>query len=138
MARLKVTVGYRGRQTNEQFIPPGEHETERNPLVAQHADFLVSTGRAHWLDGVPPAASTSANQTGDGDPVPPTSPARDDLAVLDGIGEATANKLYELEIFTFDDLANSTAELLAASLGVGVAKAQQHIDTAVAYLEANA
>lgn len=133
MAKLKVTVGYRGRKTNEQFIAPGIHETEENPLVAEHAKFLVATGRAHWLDGVPPELLNNDEEDGD-----PTPPARDDLTVLDGIGDATADKLYELEVYTVYDLAHSTAEVLGPSMGIGVNKAQQYIDAALTYLEAEA
>lgn len=46
--RVLVTIGYRGRATNEQFIEPGEYDENAVALYGL-ADFLVGTGRAVYL-----------------------------------------------------------------------------------------
>lgn len=137
MATIKVIRGYRGVRTQEQFIPPGVYDAD-DPKLFGNAQHLVDLGRAHWV-GQPPAAVPSDNpESTDGSPPDDDPPlTRDDFTLLSGIAEITAQKLYELGILTFVDLADQEpAALLAGNLGVGPAKAQQYIDAALAHLEA--
>jgi hypothetical protein len=48
---LVLTLGYRGRPTNEQYFPAGNYE----PGTPMHklGDYLVDVGRAHWSGEAP-------------------------------------------------------------------------------------
>lgn len=43
--RIKVTTGYRGVSTKEQYIAIGEYDSN-DPILCGQAQFLVDTGRA--------------------------------------------------------------------------------------------
>lgn len=133
MARITMIVGYRGRKTKEQFIPPGIYD-EDDPRLNGLGSWLVKTGRAYWMDK-PGDVTRDSDSSAFAHPEDRQPLEVANFQSISGIGEAKEQILYDLGITTFADLANADALLLAPQLGVNEAKAQVFIDAAIAHLE---
>lgn len=49
LLKIRVLFGYRGRLTQEQFIPAGVYP-EDDPILCGLADYLVSNGHAVYVE----------------------------------------------------------------------------------------
>jgi hypothetical protein len=54
VTHIRLRYGYRGKYTQERFIPAGEYQRD-NPVLCGLAEYLVENGHAVWVDVAPVA-----------------------------------------------------------------------------------